>query len=98
MAAPESPPSSEEPASPPRRRRWKRLAAWAAILLLAMLIGGEVFARFYLGLGDPPLLMSYPQIEYLFKPNGTYRRFGNHIHYNAYSMRSDDFPAHKIDP
>jgi lysophospholipase L1-like esterase len=63
-----------------------------------LLIGGELFARFYFGLGDPPLSMAHPTIEYLFKPSHTYHRFGNTIHYNAYSMRSPDFPKRKTDP
>jgi hypothetical protein len=49
-------------------------------------------------LGDPPLSVADPQIEYLFKPSMSYRRLGNHIHYNAYSMRSEDFPAHRTSP
>jgi lysophospholipase L1-like esterase len=82
--------------NPPRpRRRWI-LRATVAIVLLA--VGGELFARFYLGLGDPPLSQADPQIEYLFKPNQDCRRFGNRIKYNQYSMRSEDFPAHKSRP
>ena len=51
-----------------------------------------------LGLGSPVLSQADPQIEYLFKPSQTLHRFHNDIHINAYSMRSDDFPAHKTDP
>jgi hypothetical protein len=54
-----------------------------------------LFARFYLGLGDPPLSQADPEIEYLFKPNQACRRFGNRIKYNQYSMRSEEFAAHK---
>jgi hypothetical protein len=72
------------------------------VLLGAVLVGlflaAESFCRFYLGLGDPPLSMADPRIEYLFKPNQNCRRFGNTIRYNAWSMRSDDFPARKADP
>jgi hypothetical protein len=60
------------------------------------LVGGEIFARFGLGLGDPPLYVPDPQIEYLVKP-GTYHRFGHDIHVNPWSMRSPDFPQHKAD-
>jgi hypothetical protein len=42
--------------------------------------------------------MADPKIEYLYKPNGTYERFGNTIHFNQWSMRSDDFPKNKSDP
>ena len=79
-------------------RRWRRRLFIAAILLLVLLVGGELTARFALGLGDPPLLMADPHIEYLFRPNQDCLRFGNRVHYNAYSMRSDDFPASKTNP
>ena len=35
--------------------------------------------------------MADPEIEYLFKPNSTFHRFGNTIHFNQWSMRSPDF-------
>lgn len=78
-----------------RPRRWLTIAA---LVIMALLIGVELMARFYLGLGDPPLSMTDPEIEYLFKPSRTYHRFGNVIRFNAYSMRSDDFTSTKIDP
>jgi hypothetical protein len=78
-----------------RRRRWL-LRVIMTVMLLA--VGGELIARFYVGLGDPPLSQADPQIEYLFRPNQECRRFGNRIKYNQYSMRSDDFPVHKASP
>jgi len=84
---------------PPRRtRRWRRIGLYAIATVLALLIAAEMFCRFYVGLGDPPLSMADPQVEYLFKPNQSCRRYGNSIRYNAYSMRSDDFPVHKSSP
>lgn len=71
---------------------------WTIVALLAVIGGMELFARFYLGLGDPPLLIADPKIEYMFKPSQDVRRFGNRILYNAYSMRNPDFPRHKDDP
>jgi hypothetical protein len=53
--------------------------------------GVEGLARFQLGLGDPPLTIIDETIEYRFAP-GHYRRFGNTVSYNAYSMRSDALP------
>jgi hypothetical protein len=85
----------------PRPVRRSRLRRWGPRVLLVLVLvfaGGELFARYYLGLGDPPLMMADPQIEYLAKPDQDCRRFGNHVRYNHYSMRSDDFPAHKADP
>ena len=89
-AAPEGTPS------PPRRRR--RWLLRILIVLALSLVGGELFARFYLGLGDPPLMQADPQIEYLFKPNQECKRFGHRIKYNQYSMRSDDVTPHKSLP
>lgn len=48
---------------------------------------GELFARFYLGLGDPPLSIGDCEIDYLFAPNQCCNRFGNRIEYNDFSMR-----------
>ena len=67
-------------------------------MLVILLVLAELVARFVLGLGDPPLLISDPQIEYLFQPSREYRRFGNRIAYNAYSMRSDPMLATRSDP
>jgi lysophospholipase L1-like esterase len=61
------------------------------------IIGGEIFARYYLGLGSPPLSITLPQIEYMFKPNQDVMRFGNHFIVNQYGMRTGSFDAHKID-
>jgi hypothetical protein len=77
------------------RRRW--LAA-ISLGLLALLLATECYCRFHLGLGDPPLSIADAQIEYLFAPNQHLRRFGNRVEYNAWSMRSDDFPVQKSQP
>jgi hypothetical protein len=55
------------------------------------LVSAEIFARVVLGLGDPPLTVRDPKIEYMFKP-GTYQRFGTTIVYNEFSMRSPPPP------
>jgi lysophospholipase L1-like esterase len=64
---------------------------------VATLIAAEVFARFALGLGDPPLFQKDDAIEYVLKP-GTYRRFGHTIHINRWSQRSPEIEAKKSDP
>lgn len=66
----------------------------ASLFVLVGLL--EVYARVVLGLGNPPLWMADPEIEYLPQPAKSYLRFGNRISYNAYSMRSRDFPRNKI--
>jgi len=60
-----------------------------------VLIAGELFARYGLGLGDPPLTVVDPEVGYMFAPNQDVYRFGNHVMYNAFSMRSESFPPHK---
>ncbi len=56
---------------------------------------GELVCRTWLGLGDPPVSQADSQIEYLFAPNQEIRRFGNRIHYNEWSMRSESMPRKK---
>jgi len=63
-----------------------------AIFLIAT---GEIFARYYLGLGTPPLSMSHPSIEYMFKPNQDVYRYGHHFIINQYGMRSEPFTKNK---
>lgn len=62
-------------------------------VLIAGIIGIEVVARFLLGLGDPPISCADSEIDYLFAPNQHCFRFGNHIIYNAFSMRSSHDPG-----
>jgi lysophospholipase L1-like esterase len=85
------------PENPPvaRKRRWPRRLGWLAAAVIILLIAAELILRFHFGLGDPPLSMFDPDMEYRFQPNQTVHRFGNLIHYNAYSQRADDFPEHK---
>lgn len=78
-----------------KKKSGYRLLGGLVLLLVLMCIGGELVARFYLGLGDPPLSVADAEIEYLFKPSQDVSRFGNRIKYNAYSMRGDDFPFAK---
>ena len=67
-------------------------------VIVVLLVIAELYARFGLGLGDPPLYRADPEIEYLALPSRTHKRFGNIISYNAHSMRSREFPARKQDP
>jgi hypothetical protein len=80
---------------PKRSSKLKRTAIWLGSLALVLTIAAELVARFYLGLGDPPLFIADSEIEYLYKPSSEFHRFGNRIAFNSYSMRSDEFPAHK---
>ena len=57
-----------------------------AIIGGLMLVEGSL--RLFLGLGNPPLYVSDPEIGYLLAPNQQVRRLGNRIRVNQYSMRS----------
>lgn len=81
-----------------RQRRTSRRLLLGVAALVAVFVALECIARFALGLGDPPLYVADSQIEYLYKPSSAYRRFGRRLAFNAYSMRSDDFPLAKQDP
>ena len=63
--------------------------------ICALLLAGEWYARSALGLGDPPLSITHPRIEYLYAPNQDVRRFGKRFLVNDYSMRSAPFAARK---
>ena len=65
--------------------------------MVAILIGLELFARYYLGLGDPVLYRTDPEMEYLQWPSRTYQRLGHRISYNRHSMRAEEFAAEKLD-
>jgi hypothetical protein len=75
-----------------------RMLRWLLIAAIALLASGELLARYYFGLGDPPLSQTHPTIEYYFKPNQNARPFGNVFRTNRYGMRSDDFPPQKRTP
>ena len=76
----------------------KRKLVYGATALLALLVALELFCRFSLGLGDPPLSRADPEIEYLFVGPRTYHRFGNTIVYNSFSMRTHEFDARRKNP
>jgi hypothetical protein len=84
-----------EPTPRPRRRHLGKLAAAFFSLAVVGLISSELFLRAQYGLGDPPRMMDDPLTEYRYAPDGHYRRRGNAIDINQYSMRSDAFPAKK---
>jgi hypothetical protein len=71
-----------------------------SLLLLILIIFGasEVFCRYVIGLGDPPLYRADPASEYILKPSMTYHRFHHRFAVNRYGMRSDDFPPAKSTP
>lgn len=63
----------------------------------AVIVVGELFAQYYLGLGTPPLFITHPRIEYMLKPNQDVYRFGNHIIINKFGMRTKPFAVSKAD-
>lgn len=67
------------------------------LVLALMGIAGELFARFALDLGTPPLWVTNDRVEYMFRPNQDLHRFGNRIKINAYGMRSEELPLDDTD-
>jgi lysophospholipase L1-like esterase len=68
---------------------------WGISAIVFFITIGEIFARYYLGLGTPPLTVSHPTIEHLYKPNQDVYVFGNHFIVNQYGMRSEPFAIKK---
>ncbi|MBT3294588.1 MAG: SGNH/GDSL hydrolase family protein [Verrucomicrobia bacterium] len=67
----------------------------AGLCLLLGCVALELVCRFLIGLGDPPLYVTHPAIEYMLKPSASYRRVGNVFKTNRHGMRSDDMPVPK---
>jgi len=82
----------------PRKFAFHTWRWWLPCTLVGLAVVIEAFARFYLGLGHPPLYEAHPTIEYLYKPNQRVHRFGNLFVTNRYGMRSEDFPPQKVRP
>ena len=59
------------------------------VLAVLMLLGNGV--SYLIGFGQPPLVLLHEEIEYYLMPNMSYKRFGNEISINQYSMRSVQF-------
>lgn len=68
------------------------------MIILILIIIGELIARLVFGFGDPPLSISHPTIEYMFKPNQDVLRFHNRFITNQYGMRSEHFSKNKTNP
>ncbi len=76
---------------PSKSRFWTR-----ALLFLALaVVLSELFFRFVIGLGDPPLFQTDQRWSSFCSHRRPYFRFHNHFSVNRYSMRADDFPPHK---
>lgn len=78
--------------------RLRRTVVALSVGAIALVAGAESFCRYWLGLGDPPLTVRDPDIDYLFAPGRTDHRFGNRISYNSVSMRAEEVSPHKTDP
>jgi hypothetical protein len=80
------------------KRKAFRFSVVVACILIFILIAAELFCRFVIGLGDPPLYKADRTMEYLLQPSKTYFRFHDRFAVNRYSMRADDFPPQKSSP
>lgn len=65
---------------------------------LLVLAAAELIARLGLGLGDPPLYLRDPDIEYLYAPSQRVRYLGHEVVINSHSMRAAEFAARKSGP
>ncbi len=81
-------------ARPHRLRKWLLRGLVATLVLV---IGVELFARFALGLGDPPLYRSDPELGYTVAP-GRYHHLHNTITINSALMRCPELPQRKSTP
>jgi len=61
---------------------------------LLVLLLGEGCLRLY-GFANAPLYKQSDKYEYMCLPNQDMMRFGNHIHYNSYSQRSEEVDSTK---
>ena len=73
----------------------KKFLVFFIIIIISLVISAQLIAKYYLGLGTPPLYILDSEIGYLLKPNQNLYRFGNHFLTNMYSMRSEYFPKTK---
>jgi len=68
------------------------------IILIITFLSLEIVMRVFFGFCDTVLMTESANFEYIAQPNQKRYRFGNNIHYNAFSMRSEpiDTAAVKI--
>jgi lysophospholipase L1-like esterase len=57
------------------------------IAAIVAFLGLELFSRFWLGLGDPPLMLVDPSCGYRFAPSQNVWRFGNLVSFDSHSTR-----------
>jgi hypothetical protein len=62
----------------------------ALIVWFATLLAVQLFARWYLGLGEIPVYVSNSAYEYIYAPNQNIYRFHNHIVTNSLGLRSGE--------
>lgn len=74
------------------------LVAICFLMLLVIIGTAELFCRFVIGLGDPPLYQTDGAMGYVLQPSKTYYRFHDRFAVNRYGMRADDFPPQKSSP
>src|ERR1700745_1532732 len=71
---------------------WKRFLTVTVLLLLV----AELVLRFCYGFCDAVLMKEDLAFEYIAQPNQDRHRFGKHLKYNEYSMRSDSVKESSI--
>lgn len=81
------------------RKSWTRFLVEGAVALAIFAAIGLLVAEAALRalVGDAPLYVLDDKVEYMYKPSSVYKRFGNLVKINQWSMRAEDFPQHKAD-
>ncbi|MBT3236855.1 MAG: hypothetical protein HN353_12945 [Bdellovibrionales bacterium] len=68
------------------------------VLPFALIVIVEIFARYYLEIGNTTLFISHPTIEYMLRPNQLVEHRNSSVVVNHYGMRTINFPAIKNSP
>lgn len=66
------------------------------IILIITVLSLEIVMRVFFGFCDTVLMTENANFEYIAQPNQKRYRFGNHINYNAFSMRSEPIDTSAI--
>ncbi|WP_428390030.1 SGNH/GDSL hydrolase family protein [Mucisphaera sp.] len=74
-----------------RSGRWRVWLAVVGAVFVVVVLGVELFLRFWVGLGDPPLWVADEAVEYRLVEDQDRRRWGNRILINDLGMRSGAF-------
>ena len=79
-----------------RKMKKRKFLKYSALIIVFLLVITELSLRFFWGFCDAVLMKEDMASEYIAQPNQERVRFGKHIKYNEYSMRSDSVKKSSI--